>query len=152
MNKNDEKGGFGLIYENGKVGKPIEILRKIFNQVKTNSVPTTYAALVGNKTYLLSQNSQIPGKQKINFRNNLYGITEQQFSEIILPNTSSMVRGEELMQLLNYIVNFLISHTHDYPGESVNPVAVGGGTNVQQLTTLLNEAYEKVLNQNIRLN
>lgn len=63
-----------------------------------------------------------------------------------------MVRGEELMQLLNYIVNFLISHTHDYPGESVNPVAVGGGTNVQQLTTLLNEAYEKVLNQNIRLN
>lgn len=152
LNTNDEKGGFGLIYENGKVGKPIEILKRVFNQVKTNAVPTTYAALVGNRTYLLSQNSQIPGKQKINFRNNLYGITEQQFSEVVLPNTSSMVRGEELMQLLSYIVRFLISHTHDYPGLSANPVAVGGGTNIEQLTTLLNEAYEKVLNQYIRLN
>jgi hypothetical protein len=46
----------------------------------------------------------------------------------------------------------LISHTHNYPGESTNPVAVGGGTNVEQLTTLLNEAYDKVLNQHIRLN
>jgi hypothetical protein len=152
LNNNDEKGGYGLIYENGKVGKPIEILRRIFNQVKTNAVPTTYATLVANRTYLLSQNSQIPGKEKINFRNNLYGITEQQFNEIILPRTSSMVRGEELMQLINYIVRFLISHTHNYPGESVNPVAVGGGTNVEELTTLLNEAYDKVLNQNIRLN
>ena len=141
-----------MIYENGKVGKPIEILRRIFNQVKTNAVPTTYATLVANRTYLLSQNSQIPGKEKINFRNNLYGITEQQFNEIILPRTSSMVRGEELMQLINYIVRFLISHTHNYPGESANPVAVGGGTNVEELTTLLNEAYDKVLNQNIRLN
>jgi uncharacterized protein YfkK (UPF0435 family) len=152
LNNNDEKGGYGLIYENGKVGKPIEILKKVFNQVKTNAVPTTYAALVGNRTYLLSQNSQIPGRKKINFRNNLYGITEQQFSEDILPNTSSMVRGEELLQLLDYMVRFLISHTHDYPGESSNPVAVGGGTNIQQLTSLMNEAYEKVLNQYIRLN
>jgi len=148
----NEKGGSGLIYENGKVGIPIEILKRVFNEVKTTSVPTTYAALVGNRTYLLSQNSQVPGKPKINFRNNLYGFTEKDFTEIVLPATSSMVRGEELMQLLSYIVRFLISHTHDYPGESVNPVAVGGGTNVQQLTTLLNEAYEKVLNQNIRLN
>lgn len=152
LNPNDEKGGFGLIYENGKVGKPIEILKKVFNQVKTNAVPTTYAALVGNRTYLLSQNSQIPGKQKINFRNNLYGITEQQFSEIVLPNTSSMVRGEELLQLLSYMVRFLISHTHDYPGEGANPVAVDENTNIKQLTTLLNEAYDKVLNQYIRLN
>ena len=100
----------------------------------------------------MSQNSQIPGKSKINFRNNLYGITEQQFSEIVLPNTSSMVRGEELMQLLSYMVDFLVSHTHDYPGESPNPVAEGGEKNIPQLTKLLNEAYDKVLNQYIRLN
>ena len=151
LNRNDDKGGYGLIYEKNKTGQPIDLIKKVVNEVSTNAVPTTYASLGANEIYLLSQKSQIPGKQKINFKNNLYGITETEFTESIRPNTSSLVRGEELLEYLSYIVRFLVTHTHAYPGES--PISITeDGASIPQLTSLQNQAYQKVLNQNIRLN
>jgi hypothetical protein len=105
----------------------------------------------GQHVYLLSQLSQIPGKSKINFDNSLYGIDEQTFALQIEPNTSSAVRGEELLELLNIIVRFLVSHTHGFPGEPPIPVTEDGSS-VANLIQELNDAYNKVLNQYIRLN
>ena len=62
-----------------------------------------------------------------------------------------MVRGEELLELLNFIVRFVISHTHAFPGEAPVPVTEDGIT-VAQVLTALNDANQKVLNQYIRLN
>jgi hypothetical protein len=151
LNATDKIGGYGLIYQQGLVGDPIKIIPKSFRKVETNALPETYAALGGQHIYLLSQLSQIPGKNKINFSNSLYGIDEQTFALNIEPNTSSAVRGEELLELLNVIVRFLVSHTHGFPGEAPIPITEDGSS-VDNLIQQLNDAYSKVLNQYIRLN
>lgn len=151
LNATDKIGGYGLIYQQGLVGDPIKITPKSFRKVETNALPETYAAFGGQHIYLLSQLSQIPGKNKINFSNSLYGIDEQTFSLQIEPNTSSAVRGEELLELLNVIVRFLVSHTHGFPGEAPIPITEDGSS-VDNLIQQLNDAYSKVLNQYIRLN
>jgi len=151
LNPNDKIGGYGLIYQKDRVGDPIKITPKSFRKIETNALPETYGAFGAQHVYLLSQLSQIPGKNKINFSNSLYGIDEQTFALQIQPNTSSAVRGEELMELLNIIVRFLVSHTHGFPGEPPIPVTEDGSS-VDNLIQQLNEAYTKVLNQYIRLN
>ena len=55
------------------------------------------------------------------------------------------------MELLGKVVNYTSSHTHAYPG--MPPVGQAhDGTTVEELTKLLQEAPETILNQNIRIN
>ena len=68
-----------------------------------------------------------------------------------MPNTSSMVRGEELLELIDMIVRFLITHTHAFPGLPPVPVTQDGSSTSKMLTEL-NNAVEKILSSNIRLN
>lgn len=145
------KGGFGLIYAKNKVGFPKTPVKRVVPQVKYNPTSTTYGALGSDKLFLLSHNSQIPGKKKINFDNTLYGISSEKFADEVLPNTSSMVRGEELMELLNLIVRFLTTHTHAFPGLPPVPVTQDGSNSVDILKEM-NNALEKILNSNIRIN
>lgn len=145
------KGGFGLIYAKNKVGYPKTPVKRVVPQVKYNPTESSYGALGSDKLFLLSHNSQIPGKKKINFDDTLYGISADKFADDILPNTSSMVRGEELLELINMIVRFLLTHTHAYPG--LPPVAVTqDGSNSADILTELNNAVQKILNRNIRIN
>ena len=144
-------GGFGLIYSKGKVGIPRTPTKKIVKQQKYINQESSYGALGSDVLFLLSHNSQIPGKGKINFDDTLYGITPEKFTNEILPKTSSSVRGEELLELINLIVRFLVTHTHAYPGLPPVPVTQDGTTTVSILTELQN-AVNKILNKNIRLN
>ena len=76
---------------------------------------------------------------------------ENDLIEKILPSTSSMVRGEELVQLLNVIVQFLLSHVHAIPGAP--PVPVGtDGTSANNILSQLQNAQNTILNPNIRIN
>ena len=145
------QGGFGLIYQKDKVGKPTEIKKIKVPQSKYVNSPTVYGALGADKLFLLSHFSSIPGKGKINFNDTLYGISNEKFSDEIIPKTSSMVRGEELLELINLIVRFLITHTHAYPGLPPVPITQDGTTTSQILTELQN-AVNKILNANIRIN
>jgi len=145
------KGGWGLIYTKKKVGIPATAFKKIIPQNKYITQQTTYGALGGDKLFLLSHNSSIPGKGKINFDNTLYGISPEVFGDEIVPKTSSMVRGEELMELINLIVRFLVTHTHAYPGLPPIPVTQDG-TTAQNILSELQNAVNKILNGNIRLN
>jgi hypothetical protein len=62
-----------------------------------------------------------------------------------------MVRGEELLELINLIYNFLVSHTHAYPG--LAPVSkTQSGIQVEDLDRMMQSARRKILNSNIRLN
>lgn len=151
LNTNDKRGGWGLIIEQNKTGQPLQLVIQSFRDRINSAVPETYGLMGANYLYLLSQFSSIPGKEKINFDNSLYGFNEEQIGLNIRPNTSSMVRGEELLELLNFIVRFVISHTHAFPGEAPVPVTEDGIT-VAQVLTALNDANQKVLNQYIRLN
>jgi hypothetical protein len=144
-------GGYGLIYTQSKVGLPTNITKKIIPQSTYSKSPSTYGAMGSDKLFLLSHNSQIPGKGKINFDDTLYGISPEKFSDEIIPKTSSLVRGEELLELINLIVRFLITHTHAYPGLPPVPVTQDG-TTTSQILTEIQDAVNKILNSNIRLN
>lgn len=144
-------GGFGLIYTKGKVGLPSTPIKKVVPQSKYIPSPATYSALGGDRLFLLSNWSQIPGKGKINFDDTLYGISPEKFADEIIPKTSSLVRGEELLELINLIVRFLVTHTHAYPGLPPVPVTQDG-TSTSQILTELQNAVTKILNSDIRLN
>jgi len=143
--------GYGLIYAQDKVGTPLNFKSTNVPQSSYFSDPTTYGALGSDYLFLLSHSSKIPGKGKINFDNTLYGISVDQFVDEIMPKTSSLVRGEELLELVNMIVRFLTTHTHAYPGLPPVPVTQDG-SNIADLLTGIQNAYTKILNNNIRLN
>jgi hypothetical protein len=151
LNSSAEKFGYGLIYAEDKVGKPYKIKKSSQDIYKFNGTPITMGSLAADKVFLLSQKSEIPGKGGINFDGTLYGITNEQYVQEIIPKTSSMVRGEELLELINMIVRFLTSHTHAFPGMPPVPVAYDG-SNVTSILTELQNATNKILNENIRLN
>ena len=145
------KGGYGLIYAKGLVGNPTDAITKSVENSTTIYNQATYGALGSDKLFLLSHRSSIPGKGKINFADTLYGIPQEKFNDEIIPKTSSMVRGEELIELLNLIVRFLIGHVHPYPGLGPIPVTQDG-TKVTDIVAELQQAYTKILNSDIRLN
>jgi hypothetical protein len=151
LNEGLKEGGSGLIISQGKVGKPLDIVKKDLIQVKVNERSITYGSVGAEKLFLLSHSSSIPGKGKINFDDTLYGISPEQYSTEILPKTSSLVRGEELIELLNLIVRYLISHTHAYPGLPPIPKTDEGVSYVEILEQL-QFANNKILNKNIRIN
>lgn len=151
LNATAPQSGYGLIYAKDKVGVPFNIKKTLINLFQYNARPVTYGALGADKVFLLSHFSQIPNKKKIDFDGTLYGIDNDKFTDDIIPNTSSMVRGEELLELLNLIVRFLITHTHAFPGLPPVPVTQDGST-VPNLLAELGLANIKVLNENIRLN
>ena len=145
------QGGYGLIYSKGKVGVPKTPVKKVIPQSRYINAESTYGALGSDMLFLLSHNSQIPGKEKINFDNTLYGISAEKFADDIIPNTSSSVRGEELLELIEMIVRFLVTHTHAYPGLPPVPITQDGSS-TDKILTELNNAVTKILNNNIRLN
>jgi len=148
-----DQGGYGFILtkDNVSLTTPLTPVKVIVPQSQTIPGETTYGALASDKLFLLSHNSQIPGKDKINLNDTLYGISATTFANQIVPNTSSMVRGEELLELINLIVRFLVSHTHAYPG--LAPVSVTeDGSTVSNILQELQNAYTKILNANIRIN
>ena len=148
---NSLTGGYGLIYEKDKVGTPRSIKQKIVKQNQFTPISNTVLIGGADITVLLSHNSSIPGKGKINMSDTLYGIDEEKFRNEILAKTSSSVRGEELLELINLIVKFLVTHVHPFPGIAPVPVSTDG-TKSSEILVQLQNATNKILNQNIRIN
>jgi hypothetical protein len=140
-----------LVFDTKEIGIPTTLReiytsdRQVTNQRKTVTINGS------DKIFLLSHESQIPGKEKIDMSNTLYGLTEDFLSEKIEPNTSSMVRGEEMLELIRLIVEFLVSHVHPFPGLPAVPITTTGLDSGTILKELLN-ATNKILNKNIRIN
>ena len=149
LNTNDSPG-YGLIWKKNTVGTPEKIEKQETSTEVWVSGSTTINALGSDYLFLLTHKND-KYREQINLNNTLYGITGSTFFEEILPKTSSSVRGEELMELLNLIVRFLITHTHAYPG--LPPVKITQDkTSVEQILTEIRSAYTKILNKYIRLN
>lgn len=151
LNNTATNAGYGLIYTENKVGVPVSIKKTKGNVYEYNNNPITYGSLGADKLFLLSQQSNKFGLEPINFSDTAYGISDAKYVTEILPKTSSLVRGEELMELINLIVRYLITHTHAFPGLPPLPVGYDGSTSTQILAELQNAA-NKILNENIRLN
>ncbi len=151
FNSGVKKTGIGIVGSKDTFGlRPKTSLEFVENK-SAEVVEDTFASLGANQIAFLSHDSSVPGKSKINMQNNVKGIDATEYQNNIVPNTSSMVRGEELLELLDLIVRYLISHVHAYHG--LPPVPVGqDGTSSLDVLTQLQEAYQKVLNKNIRIN
>jgi hypothetical protein len=107
----------------------------------------TFGGMGADTLFLISHLSN----KSINLEGTLYGIDQTFLEEKILPSTSSMVRGEELIQLLNVIVQFLLSHVHTIPGAPAIPVGTDG-TSANNILSQLQNAQNTILNPHIRVN
>jgi len=144
--------GYGSVYKGFKTPLPYDEVNEVIVPVKFEKSDNTVATLGADQLYLLSHKTSIPGKDSIVLDESIYGITGNTFTDVIEPNTSSMVRGEELMELLQIIVNFLITHDHPYPMLPPSPISRGSGISTDDVLKKMQEAYIKVLNGNIRIN
>lgn len=152
VSSTDLTPGYGLVYKNFKTPPPFDKIEEVIVPVRFEKLDNTVATLGADQLYLLSHKTSIPGKDQIVLDNSIYGITGETFNDIIEPNTSSMVRGEELFELLQLIVNFLITHDHPYPMLPPSPISRGSGISTDDVLKKMQEAYIKVLNSNIRIN
>lgn len=152
VSRNLTTEGYGLVLDK-KVSPlfPFTPSEEIEVPIKTQKLDNTVGLLGASQLFLLSHNSIIPGKGKIDLQDTVYGIDSNKVFDEIEPKTSSMVRGEELISLIGLIVGFLTSHVHPYPGLPPVPVAQDG-TRSDEILSELQQAYEKILNQYIRIN
>jgi len=144
--------GYGLVYKGFKTPPPFDKVDEITVPVKIENLDNTVSALGGDQIYLLSHKTSIPGKTPIVLSDSIYGITANTFVDIIEPNTSGMVRGDELLELLQLIVNFLVTHDHPYPMLPPSPISRSSSITTDDVLKKMQEAYTKVLNSNIRIN
>ena len=152
FNKFEKQGGYGFIYSKGSTKPPrldqvVDVIQsQILDEINTST-------LIGaDEIYILSHESEpAPNKRKIELNESLYGIEQDKIIDNIYPNTSSSVRGEELLELINLIVRFLITHAHPFPG--LPPVSVTeDGSTINNLLNELSLATKKILSKKIRIN
>lgn len=151
LNQSESEYGNFLVWSRGVIGQQTTVRENTVERTEYKAKPVSFGSLVADNVYLISHKSQIPSKgDKVNLQESLYGITQLQYTEEILDRTDPMVRGEELMKLLNKIVDFLGSHVHN-PNEA--PIGIGtDGTELVEIRKILQDADSTILNQNIRLN
>ena len=66
--------------------------------------------------------------------------------------TYPMVRGDKLIELMRKIVDFLGGHVHAIATVPPIPIASGSGQSLVEINSLLADAENTILNENIRLN
>ena len=144
--------GYGLIWQQNVFGQQPTITRTKVETSTYTQTPVTYGTMGGDFVYLLSHKSVIGTKgSKIDLTGTLYGIDQEKFTNEVYLKTDPMVRGDQLMALLQEIVNFLVSHVHAFPGLAPVPVATDG-TTVEDILQKLLDKDNTILNQNIRIN
>ena len=152
ISSTDANSGYGLVL-NAKLSPelPFTLSREAFVPSSSELINNSVGLMGANQLYFLSHDSVIPGKGKIDTPNSIYGISSSDIFNEIEPKKSSMVRGEELLELLNLIVRFCITHVHPYPLLPPSSVTLDG-LSTDDLLARMQEAQQKVLNSNIRIN
>ena len=144
--------GSGLVSAFSKFGTRTKTETVNSQPYTTKNTPNSVGVLGSNKVFLLSHDSTIPGKQKVNLSpSTIYGLTQSEIANNIVPNTEPMVRGESLKKLLNLIVKFLVSHAHPYHQLPPTPVS-DEGTSVADIEVEFQNYDSTIVNQNIRIN
>ena len=142
----------GLVFnKNGSNSVPFKPKKETLSFKNTEFSDKSVGILGGDEIFLLSHNSQKFNKGKIDLSGTIYGIDEEKISIELVEKTSSTVRGEELLELINLIVRFLVAHVHPYPGLPPVPQSIDNIKVDDILKELLN-AQDKILNKNIRIN
>jgi len=154
LNQTDPTPGYNLVIDaKNSPNIPLKPVKEVFVSEENVPIDTSIGVMSASELYLLTHETTIPGKKEIKLgTDTLYGIdaNSQAYSDMNL-YTSSVVRGEELLELLQIMVNVLITHVHPYPLMPPSSVTVDG-TSMDDLLKTMQEAYTKVLNSKIRIN
>ena len=151
LNVTDSSEGYDLVYEKDSIGVPTQSVLEVEDNITKTTQLQTVGFFGGDSLFLLSNTSEGSGNKKIDLSNTLYGIPESSLNDLTI-NTSSMVRGEELLELMNQVVNYVVLHVHPYHGQPPLPIAVDGTSSVPDLLAKLQRAQQTVLNTKIRIN
>lgn len=143
--------GYGLaMTENaGKRDITVEDVMTKVNSINTLEGQQGIVSVGSEKIYLLSHSINYLGT--LDLKDNHYGITQKTYIDNIDPHTNSLVRGEELLKLLEKMADFMQNHCHALPGLAPVPQA-HGGTRTEDIGRLLADAPKTILNKNIRIN
>ena len=146
--------GFGLVWDKNVIGPQTGKRKETIEPSVFKPGSSSYSTLGGDFLYLLSHKSEIPGKKTINLIDTIYGIPQPKFADELIFQTEPTVRGDQLMNFLKLMLNFLVSHSHPFP--QMPPYqeypSVPNGPSVAKLQEIINNADNSILNQNIRIN
>lgn len=140
----------GLVWSRLNIKVPQKLVTKKEKILKKlqNSTEQTFGAVTSDKIFLLSTDTNETEKV-INFNDiDFYSLTQEDYISKIQPNTYALVRGENLIKLLQAILKVLISHRHN-PTE---PFVQNGYPDFEDLVKLITTMENDILNKSIRLN
>jgi hypothetical protein len=143
----------GLIFSKEKARMEPKDVETIEDVVKLdpNSPEQTFNAVTADKIYFLSTDlGDNDTSSPVPFLDlNGYDFTQNDYINLIEPNTFSTVRGENLLRVLDGIIKVLYSHVH-------NPLMpISGQSDYQDGNSLLNllkTLENDILNKSIRIN
>ena len=142
--------GFGVIWDYNTVGPQTIKSSTDIERAEYKDNPVTYATMGGDFLYFLTHQTT-DDKFTIDLKNTLYGIDQPTFTDYLKDRTNSMVRGEELYNLLDKLIRWISGHVH-------NPVQApcylsGTAEDPVSLDDIKKELNSKrFLNPNIRIN
>lgn len=145
-----QNSGHGLIWSSVEPTPPTKTTteKKTITTLENNSQEQTFGSIVSDKIFLLSTDTNEAGKS-INFDGlDKYEYTQEDYISKIEPNTYSLVRGENLLNLLYAIIDVLTTHRHNIN----DPYARTDYPQHNRLIELFEKMENDLLNRSIRLN
>lgn len=159
LNKGITESGWFLVSGEDNKNQPLigpQADIKVEEVLETDFIDSdvSYAVLGGQNIYLLSQKSEGP-KGKVDLYNTIYGINQDKFigdNSSIRNRTYAMVRGDELMILLRKMFSYITGHVHAVSTLPPITVAAGNGQTSTEIDSILANAENTILSQQIRIN
>lgn len=140
----------GLIYSlenNDVINDETTIIEDVLVEDSNND--NVLGALITDEFYMLSQSSTNPRVNSIDFDSlDNYELTQDDYLKKIKPKTYSMVRGENLIDLLRLIVSILLDHNHNIGIEGT----LCDLTTKNKLNELMRIINDDLINKNLRIN
>jgi hypothetical protein len=140
----------GLVYSETRFDPPMIEVKKTEMILKDSSenIEQSFSALKSDKIYFLSTDASVVSNKPIDFyKLDKYELTQENYLKDVEPNTYSMVRGENLINLLRSIIELLNGHHHNLMGPLVK-----GDPNYIKLMEIFKTVEDDILNKSIRIN
>lgn len=143
----------GLIWSKDSINPQVKQIEQTTQVLKTENGYTEYniGSLRADKIFLLSSDAvSVTNSNSINFNQlSSYELTQKDYTELIEPNTYSMVRGETLLKIIKAIVGVVYTHRHQLSKPMVKREE---HSEYKELEELLRTIETDILNKSIRIN
>lgn len=139
----------GLIWSKYIISPPIKTNNNVQYILKKDPIKTqqTFGSITADSIYFLSYDANKTNKS-IDFNVlDKYEYSQSNYLKDIDPNTFSMVRGENLIEVLKSMIDVLFSHRHN-----LTKPMVKGGDDYEKLISLITNLENDLLNKKIRIN